>query len=327
MQSVMHYPRWAFSSNGEDTIEEVRADPDMELGNRIGLTDADANQVGRMYGCEDTINKLCTHRPHIGGVEEEPCTTNEDCSCHLHEYTKGIRNTFKVEEKTEDGQTCWACRDMCPLYGKWGACTMKQNCICPTSVEPHTKRSLLVSDIDGGQADWDEGHEGKHCFACATAEQHENHEENQKRRDTDENRAGATHFVALTASPKKRDQQMKCLPKEVDHDDAPVVRCCQDGNQKVDMSSYAGCTADEAYDNPEDSEICEGCNGMEHVTKWDVAKNHCERHGYRMCTQSEVQACKTCYTGCMFDFKVMWTSTPCEPSLFQQWKNTSYSIL
>jgi hypothetical protein len=312
LKSVMHYPRKAFSKNGQDTIQEKVQNPDIMLGNRIGLTDLDANQTARMYDCKE-VKKLCTHRPLMGGVEEEPCTTNELCSCHLHEYTEGAQNTFKVKEQTDDGKKCWACRDMCPLYGTLGSCTMKQNCICPEAFQPHTKRSLLVSGIGAGVPEWDEGHVGKHCFACATEDQQQNHEENQASRDTDENRQAADHFVALTASPNKRNQQHKCLPKEVATTDAPVVRCCKDGDSKVDMSTYSGCTADEAYDNPEDAQVCQGCNGMRQVIHWEVAKNHCEKHGLRLCTQTEVQSCKTCLTGCMFDIEVMWTSTPCEP--------------
>jgi len=45
--SIMHYPRWAFSINGEDTITP----PDgVQIGQRVGLSDGDIASVIYMYG-------------------------------------------------------------------------------------------------------------------------------------------------------------------------------------------------------------------------------------------------------------------------------------
>jgi Astacin (Peptidase family M12A) len=44
--SIMHYPRWAFSANGQDTIEPLTA---VEIGQRSGLSPGDCNAVRFMY--------------------------------------------------------------------------------------------------------------------------------------------------------------------------------------------------------------------------------------------------------------------------------------
>ncbi|HEU4348340.1 MAG TPA: Dot/Icm T4SS effector Zinc-dependent metalloprotease LegP [Actinoplanes sp.] len=44
--SIMHYPRWAFSANGQDTIEPLVA---VEIGQRNGLSPGDCQAVRVMY--------------------------------------------------------------------------------------------------------------------------------------------------------------------------------------------------------------------------------------------------------------------------------------
>jgi hypothetical protein len=44
--SIMHYPRWAFSSNGQDTIVPRQ---DVEIGQRQGLSPGDCRAVRTMY--------------------------------------------------------------------------------------------------------------------------------------------------------------------------------------------------------------------------------------------------------------------------------------
>lgn len=59
--SIMHYPRWAFSKNGQDTITPV--DPNATIGQRNGLSPGDIAAVDMMYpGCgkkawEDIVKK------------------------------------------------------------------------------------------------------------------------------------------------------------------------------------------------------------------------------------------------------------------------------
>lgn len=50
-ESIMHYPRWAFSRNGEDTIIPLQ---DVEIGQRAVLSEGDINAVAYMY--RDIIN-------------------------------------------------------------------------------------------------------------------------------------------------------------------------------------------------------------------------------------------------------------------------------
>ena len=45
--SIMHYPRWAFSKNGQDTITPT--DPSAQIGQRDGLSAGDINGVRIMY--------------------------------------------------------------------------------------------------------------------------------------------------------------------------------------------------------------------------------------------------------------------------------------
>lgn len=48
--SIMHYPRWAFSKNGKDTIVPHG---DYEIGQRDGLSEGDINGVLEMYDLDD----------------------------------------------------------------------------------------------------------------------------------------------------------------------------------------------------------------------------------------------------------------------------------
>ncbi|CAH0381737.1 unnamed protein product [Bemisia tabaci] len=55
-KSVMHYPRFAFSKNGQDTIVH-KTKPKMELGQRNGATNGDLEKIRRMYRCNKVTNK------------------------------------------------------------------------------------------------------------------------------------------------------------------------------------------------------------------------------------------------------------------------------
>lgn len=46
--SIMHYPSWAFSKNGEDTI--IPLQDDVEIGQRTHLSEGDLSAVAEMYG-------------------------------------------------------------------------------------------------------------------------------------------------------------------------------------------------------------------------------------------------------------------------------------
>jgi len=49
--SIMHYPSWAFSKNGEDTI--VPLEDDVEIGQRTHLSEGDLAAIAEMYGFDD----------------------------------------------------------------------------------------------------------------------------------------------------------------------------------------------------------------------------------------------------------------------------------
>ncbi|MGJ3239138.1 MAG: M12 family metallopeptidase [Anaerolineae bacterium] len=50
--SIMHYPEWAFSKNGEDTI--VPLQDGVEIGQRTHLSDGDLDAIAEMYGVPET---------------------------------------------------------------------------------------------------------------------------------------------------------------------------------------------------------------------------------------------------------------------------------
>ena len=47
----MHYPDWAFSTNGKPTIEAVGSAIGAEIGQRDGMTAGDIKQVNKFYEC------------------------------------------------------------------------------------------------------------------------------------------------------------------------------------------------------------------------------------------------------------------------------------
>merc|ERR1719452_323841 len=52
-QSVMHYGAYAFSKNGQKTIERLD-ECDAPLGNEVGLSQIDINKLNKMYKCDTT---------------------------------------------------------------------------------------------------------------------------------------------------------------------------------------------------------------------------------------------------------------------------------
>merc|ERR1719361_2076171 len=83
------------------------------MGNRLGLTGADAKQLGLMYGCADKINwKLCP---------TNKCTTDE---CVCHQSTHNVRNGLFPIIKSTDKDGCSRCIVHC-------ADTGSHHCGCP----------------------------------------------------------------------------------------------------------------------------------------------------------------------------------------------------
>jgi hypothetical protein len=69
--SIMHYPRTAFSANGQETITPT--DPNAQIGQRNGLSAGDIAAVGQMYpGCVVPKPAWKDVRPGIKKVIDEP---------------------------------------------------------------------------------------------------------------------------------------------------------------------------------------------------------------------------------------------------------------
>jgi hypothetical protein len=268
------------------------------LGNRIGLTYLDVQKMSLRFQCSDAT-KLCTHRV------TDPCTLSSDCACHLHEfYGDDAPVAFKVEEIDKTNQRCYACREQCPLYGPMGSCSLNDKCVCIDDTF-NQKINLQVSET--------EGHEGQVCYVCGSAEEAQAAANGALLQGAYSSMRHTGFFVALTANPSLQIQEAKCLPERSDDADyRAVTRCCKDGNKKISMKHYAGCSAVAAFRSPAGARICKGCEAMRSTTH-EEAQRHCEKHRLRLCTREEVQSCKTCETGCFFDAELMWTSTPCDP--------------
>jgi hypothetical protein len=50
--SIMHYDNKAFTKNGKDTLQSLR-NPKMKLGQVKRLTKTDANQINKLYRCNE----------------------------------------------------------------------------------------------------------------------------------------------------------------------------------------------------------------------------------------------------------------------------------
>lgn len=68
--SIMHYPRDAFSSNGQDTI--VPVDPNSQIGQRTALSADDVAAVQAMYPLCHTVTKHPWTDPHVKVVADPP---------------------------------------------------------------------------------------------------------------------------------------------------------------------------------------------------------------------------------------------------------------
>ena len=60
--SIMHYPKWAFSKNGLDTVTPI--DPTVEIGQRMALSPGDIATVAKMYpDCHPSGSSFSVARP------------------------------------------------------------------------------------------------------------------------------------------------------------------------------------------------------------------------------------------------------------------------
>jgi len=107
LMSVMHYGDTFFSKDGRKTIEPIKPDPSKVIGQRMGLSRADAQQVANMYGCPSaTLDfKQCTSNLSHSGTEG-------DCTCH-RDPNPSAERIFKA---TENGRS-W-CAPHCHIYNQ-----------------------------------------------------------------------------------------------------------------------------------------------------------------------------------------------------------------
>lgn len=68
--SIMHYPRTAFSVNGQDTIVPLRAGA--QIGQRDGLSEADKATVAAIYPRPISVKKLVDDLPHAKKLRDDP---------------------------------------------------------------------------------------------------------------------------------------------------------------------------------------------------------------------------------------------------------------
>jgi len=134
VMSVMHYSDTTFGKTGNDgrpmkTMEKV-AHSTRTMGNRLGLTHADAVQVAQMYGCANPQDfALC--------AGSDGCTKG---ACICHQTGEQI-----IKVTTSDG--CHRCGKSCPIYGTM---TTDASCLCGegySKKEPQSGWYTCKSDI------------------------------------------------------------------------------------------------------------------------------------------------------------------------------------
>lgn len=115
--SLMHYSDTAFGVGGGKKTMVFTGDSKVIMGNRMGLTHADAKQVAQAYGCLDQLThfKLCTEK-------SDSCTT-ESCKC------LGT-DVIKIKTTNAHGAECYRCASQCPAapYGTSGSCGCPEGC-------------------------------------------------------------------------------------------------------------------------------------------------------------------------------------------------------
>jgi hypothetical protein len=150
--SLMHYGDTDFGkkdANGNSMkTMEFKGSSNKPMGNRQGLTNADVQQVAKMYGCTDTVQqfKLCTEKA-------DGCSPS-DCICHQSSGLKKIKGPQ---------DNCYQCAKQCPPAsggsGTSGYCGCgtgqvkdcwndggKKYCMCKKAPDPNCKDSTTFKD-------------------------------------------------------------------------------------------------------------------------------------------------------------------------------------
>ena len=139
--SIMHYPRTAFSKNGQDTL--VPTDPNAQIGQRNGLSAGDVNAVRSMYPtCGRIVNvkKILDDRPPLKKlVDDRP-------------PFKKLRDDVIVTKPVLDRQE---------LVNPWG----------PIKLDVPLRPGLIVPNLAGDGVGPGDGSGGGLPFALATGHQ------------------------------------------------------------------------------------------------------------------------------------------------------------
>lgn len=118
IMSIMHYPNYMFAYWGKKSMtSKVKG---AVMGNRMGMTKADALQLGKMYGCEASVKKfnLCVQIPKVGIAT---CTKG-DCICHQDPQKPGEIIKVPAAGKTDCFQCVLKCPDWTPGRPDCGGC-------------------------------------------------------------------------------------------------------------------------------------------------------------------------------------------------------------
>jgi len=141
---VMHYSKYAFSKNGKPTILSI-TNPSLELGQRNGLSQVDADQLYKLYDCTNTKHGWSewslwtTCSPDCVKERSRFCySDNEDDDCRGRKYkTKKCR---KAECKL-DGH-----------WGRWSSWSSCSNPRCGSSTETRTRQCNDPAPQKGGKS-------------------------------------------------------------------------------------------------------------------------------------------------------------------------------
>jgi len=115
IMSLMHYGDSDFAIPGTKTMQAI-GDQRGQMGQRMGMSHADAQQLGLMYHCTAKKFLLCTN-------DLNKCT-KEDCVCHHSDESKGpLVKTFSGWPTAD----CKRCEKMCPDI-KTGTCLPQCGC-------------------------------------------------------------------------------------------------------------------------------------------------------------------------------------------------------
>jgi len=123
--SVMHYSKYAFSSNGQPTIQ-AKDNPSRTLGNRVGPTQIDINKLNKLYQCSGTTGTSGT-TPSTTTTTAAPSTSCKDVYTGTNQCSYWA-NTMNYCTSSRYGTWMgYYCRSTCskcsPCSDRYSACT------------------------------------------------------------------------------------------------------------------------------------------------------------------------------------------------------------